>query len=158
MIELNNFADESRVWIYQSNHPFDESTSAQIREELQAFARQWVSHNRALKAHAEILHNQFIVLVVDETNAGASGCSIDASVHFLKNLQAKYGVDLFDRMKFAYLQKDEIKLADRLSFAQLYASGDITDSTLVVDTLVQKKRDLGKMIKPLRESWHARMV
>ena len=158
MIELDGFADETRIWIYQSNRRFDDQTAKEIRNALKSFANQWVSHNRALKAFAEILHNQFIILAVDETNAGASGCSIDASVHFLKKLQTTYGVDLFDRMQFAYLDQETIKTADRDSFSKMYADGTISDQTLVVDTLVRKKEDLSEMIKPLGESWHARMV
>ena len=84
---------------------------------------------------------------------------VTVPVHFLKNLQNQLQVDLFDRMRFAY--KDEngnIQSTDRASFANLYAIGTISDSTLVVDTLVKTKKDLSTILKPLKESWHSRMV
>lgn len=106
-----------------------------------------------------MLHNRFILLMVDESQADASGCSIDSSVRFLKQLQAKYGVDLFDRMAFSYKDGEEVHTVSRDKFNELYASGAINDDTLVFDTLVNTKAgfDAG-WLKPLSESWHARLV
>ncbi len=149
----------TRVWIYQSNQPFAAKDTTDIRQAVQAFAQQWISHNRQLRAHADILHDRFIVLMVDESQAGASGCSIDKSVYFLKGLQAQYGVDLFDRMRFSYLDGEEVKTVSHEEFATLYAQGKINDETPVFDTLVNNKGDFDAyFIKPLKESWHKRMI
>ena len=158
-INLEGLDDSSKVWIYQSNRPLTEEESLATQVALDRFAANWVAHSRQLKAKARLVEDRFIILAVDETMAGASGCSIDASVHFLKNLQNQLQVDLFDRMRFAY--KDEngnIQSTDRASFVNLYAIGTISDSTLVVDTLVKTKKDLSTILKPLKESWHSRMV
>lgn len=159
MTVYNTLPDTTRVWIYQSNRPFTDVELPMIRQYLQQFATQWVSHNRALRAFAEVFHNQFIVLMVDESQADASGCSIDASVHFLQQLQAKFGVDLFDRMTFAYQEGDEVKTAHRSEFKQLYQAGKISDETLVFDNLVNTKAAFDEQwVKPLGKSWHKRMV
>ena len=99
---MDTLHDQSRIWIYQSNQAFSEEDLPIVKAKLQNFARQWVSHSRALKASADIHYKRFIVLTVDETQAGASGCSIDSSVRFLQQLQTEYGVDLFDRMNFSF--------------------------------------------------------
>lgn len=149
----------TRVWVYQSNRPFAEQQLPQIKMHIDQFVRSWVSHNRALRAHGEILHNRFIVLMVDESQAGASGCSIDKSVNFLKALQNEYQVDLFDRMIFSYQEGDQIHSVDNLTFAKLYSEGAINDETLVVDTLVKDKGAFESgFLKPLGQSWHKRMV
>jgi hypothetical protein len=97
--------------------------------------------------------------MVDESNADASGCSIDKSVYFLKNLQAKYSRDLFDRMHFSFKKGEEVITLDRNSFAQAYREGEINDETLVFDTLVKNKGELDRSwTKPLKDSWHKRMV
>ena len=159
MTEYATLPDTTRVWIYHSNQPFKNEDLPLIKVKLQQFAIQWVSHNRQLRAYADVLHNRFIVLMVDESQAGASGCSIDSSVKFLKNLQAEYQVDLFDRMVFAYQDGEEVKSVPRAEFASLYDSGKINDATPVFDTLVKNKGEFdGKWIKPLGESWHKRMV
>ncbi|PHN08340.1 hypothetical protein [Flavilitoribacter nigricans] len=151
--------DSTRVWIYQTNQPIAEEKVPEVRDKIQSFVRNWVSHNRALRSHGDLLHNRFVVLMVDESQAGASGCSIDSSVHFLKRLQAEYGVDLFDRMVFSFKKGDEVISLDRDAFARWYAEGKIDDETLVFDTLVNNKKDLEEnWMKPLKNSWHRRMV
>lgn len=149
----------TRIWIYQSNQPFPDVKVSEIQQLVQDFAQQWISHNRQLRAHGDLLHNRFVILMVDESQADASGCSIDKSVYFLKNLQAQYGVDLFDRMRFSYLDGEEVKTVSREEFEALYAAGKINDETLVFDTLVNNKGDFdNNFIKPLHKSWHKRMV
>lgn len=151
--------DTTRVWIYQANSPFLKQDTPAIRKKIQNFATSWVSHNRALRSFGDILHNRFVVLMVDESQAGASGCSIDSSVRFLKSLQNEYGVDLFDRMVFSFQQDGEVVSLGREDFSRWYAEGKIDDDTLVFDTLVSNKKDfIENWIKPLGKSWHKRMV
>ncbi len=151
--------ETTRVWIYQANQPFQESQASTVKEEINAFVESWTSHNRNLKAYGDLLHDRFVILMVDESMAGASGCSIDKSVYFLKNLQAKYGVDLFDRMNFSFQKEGQVFTLDRNSFSQAYKNGEIDDNTLVFDTLVKNKAEFDKAwVKPLKDSWHKRMV
>lgn len=153
------FSDTARLWVYQANPPFPEEAIPEIEAALQRFAQQWVSHNRQLKATAEVLHNRFVLLMVDESQADASGCSIDSSVRFLKQLQAQYGVDLFDRMVFSYKDGEAVRTVNRDEFAALYEAGAIDDRTLVFDTLIDSKADFESgWLKPLGESWHKRLV
>ena len=158
-MDYNNLSNTSRVWIYQSNEPFSNDKLPQLKAQIQHFVKNWVSHNNQLAAYGDVYHNHFIVLMVDESRAGASGCSIDASVHFLKQLEQVHQVDLFDRMNFAYQQEGTVKTANRDEFAQLYQSGVINDETLVYDTLVKNKATFEEQwLKPLGESWHKRRV
>ena len=104
--QLDNFDQNAKVWVYQSSRPFTEQESALIQNALRDFAMQWTAHNQQLKAAGLLLLNRIIVLVVDETQAGASGCSIDTSVHFIQSLEKSYNVQLFDRMIVNYMQGD----------------------------------------------------
>ncbi len=153
-------SDDSRVWIYQSNRPLTEKETTYVNDQLADFTQRWTSHNRDLKAFGTVFHNRFVVLMVDETQAGASGCSIDSSVHFLQQLQQHLGVDLFDRMTFAWTdQHGQIRTASRDNFARLYRDGQLGDETPVFDHLVKTKKQFREQwIRPLKESWHARMV
>lgn len=154
-----HFPDTSRLWIYQSARPFSDTEVPVIREQLQQFATRWVSHQVQMKATGEVLHNRFIVLMADESQVSAGGCSIDTSVNFMKNLQAAYHTDLFNRMIFSYLDDNEVHTVSREDFARLYAEGRINDATPVFDTLVANKGDFDRgFVKPLGESWHKRMV
>ncbi len=150
---------DSRVWIYQSSRPFSEVECRALEDALQKFLVQWVSHGAHLPAWAGVLHRRFIVLMVDQREAGPSGCSIDASVRFLKELEARLGVELFDRMQFAWLEGEEVHTAPKEVFAEKYARGELQDHTPVFDNLVETKAQLeNDWLKPLEESWHRRFV
>jgi hypothetical protein len=159
MDSFQHFPAETRIWVYQSNKPFPTDIIPQLKDAVNRFAQNWVSHNRQLRAHGDILHDRFILLAVDETSADASGCSIDKSVHFLKQLEKEMDVDLFDRMTFAWKEGDEIKTAGNETFAELFRQGKISPETLVFDNLVKTKGELEeKWLKPLNQSWHKRFV
>ena len=159
MTDYKLLPDTSRVWIYQAQAPLSPKNAQEIETHLTKFADTWVSHNNQLHAFAKVYHHQFLVLMVDENQAGASGCSIDKSVHFMQQLEQHYNIVLFDRMTFTYKDGETIKSAPKQEFAALYKAGTIDDTTLVFDNLIKTKKDFDtQWIKPLGTSWHKRMV
>ncbi len=151
--------EDSRVWIYQSSRELSDNEVTEIKQQLNQFTSEWVSHNKALKAKADVLHNRFIQLIVDESQAGASGCSIDKSVHFLQDLGFRYATDFFDRLNFAYLKDDNVQVAHKDDFVQLYQDGQIHDHTLVFNNLVKTKSEMdSSWTVPLAQSWHKNFV
>ncbi len=156
----STFSLDSRVWVYTSNRPLSASESKFAQSNLDAFCQQWTAHNQALLARAEVFENQFIILMVDETQAGASGCSIDKSVHFLEQLGAEINADFFERMRFAWIdEQGKMQFASRPEFVAFAREGKIGSETLVADTLVQTKRQLTeKWLVPFGESWHKRLA
>ena len=159
MTAMQDFPASTRVWVYQADRPFTPTESVQLKEIVDRFAQHWASHNRQLRAHGDLLHGRFILLMVDENQADASGCSIDKSVHFLQQVETEFGVGLFDRMTFTWMDEGEVKAADSMEFARLYQAGEINDQTLVFDNLVKTKGELDeKWLRPLAQSWHKRFV
>lgn len=160
LASTSTFSPDSRVWVYTSNRPLTAEESAFAQKNLDAFCQQWTAHNQALLAKAEVFENQLVILMVDETRAGASGCSIDKSVHFLEQLGAEMGADFFERMRFAWLnEQGEMQFANRPEFAALVREERIGHETLVADTLVQTKGQLAeKWLVPYSKSWHKRLV
>lgn len=154
-----SFAPESRVWVYTAHRPLTDEEALAAQQTLDVFARQWTAHNQALQAQAEVFQNQFVILMVDETQAGASGCSIDKSVHFLERLGQELGVDFFERMRFAWVENHDLKFVNRDELAAHVGSGHISQDTLMVNTLAQSKRELEeKWLVPYGKSWHRRLV
>ncbi len=159
MTTYETLPDSTRIWIYQASKPISDEVIPNLKLKIAEFVKNWVSHNRQLRSYGDIFHKQFIVLMVDESMAGASGCSIDSSVHFIQSLEQHFGLSLFDRMTFTYQSENGVKTAPRTLFAQLYSEGKINDSTLVFDNLVKNKGEFeNNWLKPLGESWHKRMV
>lgn len=153
------FTPESRIWVYTANRPLTETEALHVQQALDVFTRQWTAHNQALKARAEVFQNQILLLMVDETNAGASGCSIDKSVHFLENLGQDLQVDFFDRMRFAWVEDGQVRFANRSELEAAAGSGHLQPETAMINTLVQTKKELlEKWLLPFGKSWHKRLV
>ena len=101
--------DHSRVWVYQANRPFTASEIQAIENYLAPALTQWAAHGAGLNASFEIRFQQVIVIAVDETINAASGCSIDASTRWFKEMGAALGIDFFDRST-AIVEGDEVIL------------------------------------------------
>ncbi|QQL49647.1 ABC transporter ATPase [Mucilaginibacter ginkgonis] len=152
------FSQQSRVWVYQANREFTVTETNEIQQYLNQFTAGWAAHGNQLAAGAEIRYNRFILLFVDETQAGASGCSIDKSVNFIKQLGERYQIDFFDRFNLAYRDVDKIKSASRDEFEQMVKDGTITPDTIVFNNTIQNVDELRtKWEVPFKESWHARL-
>jgi len=152
------FSQNSRVWIYQSDRELNADQVNKLQQQLNTFATSWTAHNHQLKAKAEIRYNRFIVLIVDENQAGASGCSIDKSVNFMHQVAQEYGINLFDRFNMAYRSGDEVLSANRVEFEELLKQGAIHTDTIVFNNLVQNLAELEtKWEVPFKDSWHPRL-
>ena len=96
---VENFSPSSRVWYYLADRTFDGTESDYIQSKIDEFVNvHWKSHGAKLDATGILLHNQLIALSVDDNSLGASGCSIDSSVKFIKELGTELKVDFFNRM------------------------------------------------------------
>ncbi len=152
------FSQNSRVWIYQSNRQLNNSEVNKLQQQLNNFTTSWTAHNNQLKAKAEVRYNRFIILVVDESQAGASGCSIDKSVNFMHQIGQEYSIDLFDRFNLAYRSGDEVLATNRAGFEDLLKQGAINSNTIVFNNLVQSLAELEtKWEVPFKDSWHPRL-
>ena len=157
---LQNIASESRIWIYGAERALTGPEVTLVRNELQAFVKEWVSHRNHLKAAADVLHDRFVVIAVDESESEASGCSIDGSVNKLKEIGAQIGVDFFNRMRFSYRDDaGNIQTVSKDEFKTLYHGGQLPNDTIVFDTLIKEVGELRQIFeRPLEDSWHSRMV
>jgi len=152
------FSENSRVWIYQSDKELTDAQVIQLQVQLDNFTTGWTAHNNQLKAKAEIRYNRFILLIVDESQAGASGCSIDNSVHFMKQIEQQFGINLFDRFNLAYRSGSEITSVQRDAFEALLKNGTITNNTIVFNNLAKDLTELEHNWEvPFKDSWHARL-
>jgi hypothetical protein len=148
----------SRVWVYQADRELAILEIKEVKEILKSFVERWTAHNQQLKATYEIKYNRFIVLIVDETQAGASGCSIDKSVHLMKTLEEKFQINLFDRFNIAYKTNNRVFSANKLGFENLIAEGVIDQNTTVFNNLVDTYQAyLGNWETTFKNSWHDRV-
>lgn len=159
-VPFSKLSDTSKVWIYQASRTLDEAECAAIREELVQFVEAWTAHQMSLHAYGDIYHNRFLVLMADESDHAASGCSIDRSVHFLQDLEQRYRVSLFDRTDVAWTGPDGIIYTAPLgNLKAMVEEHTIDEGTLVFDNLVSTKKQFETAwMKPLSMSWHHRFI
>jgi len=152
------FSENSRVWIYQSDKQLSDTETAALQQQLNSFTTGWTAHNSQLKAKAEIRYNRFIILIVDESQAGASGCSIDKSVNYMKQIEQQFGINLFDRFNLAYRSGNDVVSVPRHTFEELLTNKTIDSNTIVFNNLVQNLSELNtKWEVPFKDSWHKQL-
>ena len=143
--------------MYHADRVFNQAETDELNQEIANFCEQWVSHNRQLKASGKVLFNRIVLLMVDETMAGASGCSIDSSVAFVRNIGLKYQTNLFDRMLITYLDKESVETTSLQELKNKL--GEAAEQVYVFDNLIKTKQDLEQNgLVPIKGSWVERFI
>ncbi|EDM43085.1 hypothetical protein SCB49_12709 [unidentified eubacterium SCB49] len=159
LIDFKNLPDDSRIWIYQSNRKFSEDEVAIISEKTKDFLAQWTAHGSNLEAGFEIKYSRFIVLGLNQANASASGCSIDASVHFIQALEKEFNLDLMDKMNVTFYNGEFIAHKTLSDFRKMAKNRSVSKNTVVFNNLVNTKEEYKENWEvPASESWHNRFL
>lgn len=146
--------NHSRVWIYQSDRKLKEQEINLAQEQALQFVEQWAAHGAPVQGSYKILHNQFLVLAVNEDITQPSGCSIDSSVKFIKNLEQAIGVNFFDRTKVAFLKEGDVFQVSLNHIKTNIEEGIINSQTQTFNNLVQSKEELeNNWVIPAGSSW-----
>ncbi len=156
---INNMPSKSKVWVYQSNRALTGTETVAIIKSGTDFVAEWSAHGASLKASFDIIYYRFIVIAVDEEQALASGCSIDKSVKFMKELEQQYKLSLFDRMQVAYRNGNEIVTCKLTEFEKLAEQGLVNETTVVFNNMITTKSSFDvEWEVPLKQSWQSRVL
>ncbi|SDL40513.1 ABC transporter ATPase [Kriegella aquimaris] len=159
LVDFEELPDTSRVWIFQASRSFSPEELIEVEQELNGFIEQWTAHGADLKAGYTIRYNRFIILALDQSMAAASGCSIDASVHFIQQLEKRYNVELLDKMNVSYKQGEFVAYKPLADFRKMAKQKAVSANTVVFNNLVATKAEyLENWEVPASESWHARFM
>ena len=154
-----DFDPGSRVWIYQSSRLFTVSEALQIEEMINQFAQNWLSHGIPVKGAAHLFFGQFVILIADESATGVSGCSTDSSVRLIKEIEKIFGVNMFDRLALAFIDKDKVQILPMPQLKYAVEQGFITADTLFFNNVVLTKEELeNNWIIPVKDSWLAKKI
>ena len=159
LVPFDSLPETSKVWIYQANRSFSDQELQEITSKLENFITQWTAHGATLNASFEIRYKRFIIISLDQEINAASGCSIDASVHFIQQLEKEYGVDLLDKMNVSYKQGEFIAYKQLSDFRKMAKEKAVSPNTIVFNNLVNTKAEyLSDWEVPASESWHNRFL
>jgi len=157
-IAFNTLPDDARLWIFGVGGELTQEREYELLGAVDEFLESWKAHGHPLSCARDWRHGQFLLVGVDERTAPASGCSIDAMVHLLKDLEARLGLSLVDHSRVWYRENGRIERVSRPEFAALAREGRVGLDTAVFDATLTRVGELrsGRWEVPAREAWHAR--
>ena len=159
LIDFEKLPENSRVWIYQANRSFTDDELNEIRARLDTFIEQWTAHGSDLYSGYTIKYKRFIVIGLNQDLNNATGCSIDASVHFIQQLEKDYKVDLMDKMNVSYKQGEFVAYKPLTEFRKMAKDKAVSKNTIVFNNLVNTKEEfLEHWEVPAKDSWHSRFL
>lgn len=158
-VPFNELPDSSRIWIYQANRILKDNELEYVSSKANYFIENWKRHGEDLKASFVINYHQFLILGVDEQFNSVSGCSIDSSVRFIKDLETALQVDFTDKLNVTFKEGDVISLVQLSEFQEQVEQGKLSSETIVFNNMIQLKEELQtKWEVPVKDSWHNRFV
>ena len=156
-VPFENLPEESKIWIYQSNRKFSDDEITEIEKSLEAFINNWSAHGTSLEASVVTKYNRFIILAVNQETTAATGCSIDASVQLIQELEKKYTVDLLDKMNVTFKLGEHIAHKTLIDFKKMAKDKAVTENTIVFNNLVNTLGEWSEYWEVHAiESWHSR--
>lgn len=165
LIPFDTLPPSARVWVFGSLRQLDDNGAARLLAETDRFLEQWNAHGHPLYSGRDWREGRFLTIAVDQTTAGASGCSIDGLYRALRGLEAALGTELLGGGLVFYREPPigsgggDVQAVTRADFIALAAAGRVDGDTTVFDLSVET---LGEWMErfegPARSSWHAPLV
>lgn len=158
LVAFDALPPDARLWIFAADRRLSDDERDRLLSSVDAFLDQWKAHGHPLTVAREFRYDRFLLVGVDEASAGASGCSIDAMVRTLGELERALSVQLLDHGPVLFRRGDAIERLPRPDFAALARKGEVSSDTVVFDNTLTRVGELreGRWETPARAAWHAR--
>lgn len=142
-----NLPHDSKVWVYQSDRLLNQIEVKMAENAVNEFLTHWQAHGKDVEGYGVVVKDAFIVLVANARNVEITGCSIDSSVNFVRELGKSLNINFFDRGKIVYLQNDVINIMNFKTF------NPSSPEVVVFDANISNLKDLKtKWIVPYNQS------
>ena len=148
--------EDARVWIFSAERELTAVEQERVLADVDRFIDQWGAHSVPLVAGRELQYGQFLFVAVDQRTAGPSGCSIDALVRQMKELEHELDVELVNHAPVLVRRGTHVERVSREDFSELIADGHVNLATTVFNNTLQVLGDVraGRWEVPASESWH----
>ena len=148
--------EDARVWIFSAERELSAVEQERVLADVDRFIDQWGAHRVPLGAGRELQYGQFLFVAVDQRTAGPSGCSIDALVRQMKELEHELDVELVNHAPVLFRRGTHVERVSREDFSELIADGHVNLATTVFNNTLQVLGDVraGRWEVPASESWH----
>jgi hypothetical protein len=160
LVQIEDLPDSSRVWVFGADHALDEGATDLLLRDVDRFLSQWHAHGSPLTAARDWRDQRFLTVAVDQSTAGASGCSIDGLYRSLKSLEPRLGASLVTSgLVFYRDDKGRVQSVDREQFTALGAKDKITPRTRVFDPTVTSLGEWRARFElNAEDAWHSKLL
>ena len=160
LLRIEDLPDSSRTWVFGADHSLDEGATDLLLREVDRFLAQWHAHGSPLTTARDWKYGRFLTIAVDQSTAGASGCSIDGLFRSLKALESRLGASLVPRGLVFYKDaKGAIQSVDREQFTALSGERKIKPTTRVFDPTVTTLGEWRARFElDAASSWHSGLL
>lgn len=160
VVPFESLPDAARVWIFGSDRPLTEEGTTALLRGVDEHLANWKAHGEPLTVGSQLRDERFLVVAVDQSTAGATGCSIDGLFRVLKALESETGANMVGGGRVFYRGAESVvQSTTRDAIPELVRSGGISKDTVVFDTSLT---DLGNFRagfeKRAKESWIAELA
>jgi hypothetical protein len=159
-VPFDSLPDDARVWVFGAASELDASASQPLLDAVDEFLAQWNAHGAPLTCGREWRDDRFLAVGVDQSTAGASGCSIDGLFRTLARLEPVLGTTLLGGGRVYYRDAEgHVNATTRKAFNELAREGRVGPDTAVFDTsLTSAAAWRDQFERPVRASWHAELI
>ncbi len=142
VVAFDTLPDASRIWTFGSDRALGEEETTTLLAGVDEHLADWKAHGAPLTVGRQLRDERFLVVAVDQSTAGASGCSIDGLFRVLQRLESTIGANLVGGGRVFYRDAHaRVQSASRDQLPSLARDGAITRDTVVFDTSIT---DLGQ--------------
>ena len=159
LLPFEKLPDRARLWTFAASRRLTDQEAVRLLAATEEFLVGWTAHRVPLATACQWRFSQFLFVAVDEAAAGASGCSIDGLVRFMREVERQLGVRFMDHGSVWFRASGgAIECASREGFERLVDEGAVGPDTVVFDNTIQTTGALrdGRWELPARRAWHGR--
>jgi hypothetical protein len=160
LVPFATLPSTARTWVFAADSNLSRSQSTQLLNAVDEFLAEWKAHGSPLTVGRDWKDDRFLTIAVDQSTAGASGCSIDGLFRTLKSIEGRIGASLVGSGRVFYRAGDgKIQSVSREDFAKLAKKGEVTESTPVFDpTLTSLGEWRERFESDVASSWHSSLI
>ena len=159
-VPFESLPGDARLWVFAAADPVSAAHEPRLLAAVDGFLADWRAHGEPLTNGRVWRDQRFLAVAVDQSTAGASGCSIDGLFRSLTTVGQAIGTTLLGGGRVYYRDASgAIVCVDRATFGERAARGEVTAETPVFDTTVGTAQAWRERFElPARESWHAQLL
>jgi hypothetical protein len=160
IVPFESLPDSARVWVFGADRPVRGEAAERLLAEVDRYLAGWRAHGEPLTVARDWRADHFLTVAVDQTDAHASGCSIDGLFRTLGALEQRIGASLVGGGRVYWRRGDGgVRVGDRGDFARVAAEEGIGGDTRVFDPTVTTLGDWrARFDTTVQESWHAQLL